>query len=341
MMKEAFKENQNFDGLSLPTRSVQEILNSSLYSPIEDLFSRPSKNLRAQLVRAGFLFAQPQNARRSTLSLSVQQLRICSVLADALETIHAGSLIIDDIQDGSRERRGFPSMHEKYGTPLALNAGNYLYFPPFAWIESLGLSETVELKIYRLCHSAMLNAHLGQAIDLGASISNVKRENVEEICRNASLLKTGCLTSLALTLGAAAGGADSRHLNVLKSFGENFGLALQRFDDIGNLSLNSDNPKRFEDLRLQRPSWAWGLASRLGSDAHYRSFRASVEDLPNETRLNLWFERERFFEFAQKQNVAFLNDALDSFRAKMPSQTEAFSLLESLAEKLRSSYGPK
>jgi len=35
---------------------------------------------------------------------------------------------IDDIQDGSALRRGFPSTHTVFGIPFAINAGNYAYF---------------------------------------------------------------------------------------------------------------------------------------------------------------------------------------------------------------------
>lgn len=39
------------------------------------------------------------------------------------EFMHVGSLIVDDIQDVSEERRGGPCAHLKYGEPLCINAG--------------------------------------------------------------------------------------------------------------------------------------------------------------------------------------------------------------------------
>ncbi|MFO0131652.1 MAG: polyprenyl synthetase family protein [bacterium] len=50
------------------------------------------------------------------------------------EIIHNGSLIIDDIEDGSDLRREKPCVHKIYGTDVAVNAGNALYFIPMLFI---------------------------------------------------------------------------------------------------------------------------------------------------------------------------------------------------------------
>ncbi len=343
MNNETLKATEAFEYFPSKTDTVHEILNSSLFEPIGDLLSRPSKNFRSALVRAGYLFARETVAQSGA--------RTCSILSNALEAIHAGSLIIDDIQDGSRERRGSPSLHEKYGLPLALNAGNYLYFQPFAWIESLGLPERTELRIYRLCHEAMLNAHIGQALDLGTKMHLIERADVEEICRNTSRLKTGSLTSLALTCGAAAGGASDSVIERLKKFGENLGIALQRFDDIGNLCLGENDPKRFEDLNLKRPSWAWALAagrrssgrSSERSPGHYRSFVAAANSLPDDELLSIWLERENFLSFAQDKNEKFLNQTLAVLKSdsSLADRKESLTLLDVVCEKLRIAYGSR
>ncbi len=310
----------------LPSESspVQKILNSSLYEPIEDLLARPSKQFCASLVRAGYLFIRPSGGTT-----------LCTLLAEVLESIHAGSLIVDDIQDGSRERRGSPTLHEKYGVPLALNAGNFLYFQPFSLIESLGLPERTELRVYRLCHEAMLNAHLGQALDLGTDILSVHPSKMTQVCETTSRLKTGSLTSLGLCLGAALAGADDATLSALKTFGDNFGIALQRFDDIGNLALPEGDLKRFEDLSLKRPSWAWALASER---SRFDQFVFAASRLPDDVMLSSWLERENFFAFAQHQNENFLEASLRALDLK---GDESRAILENLSEKLKASYGTK
>ncbi len=61
--------------------------------------------------------------------------------------LHLGSLIVDDIEDGSPIRRGGPALHLQIGTPLALNAGNWLYFLPGLLVSRLELPQTRELSL--------------------------------------------------------------------------------------------------------------------------------------------------------------------------------------------------
>ena len=46
------------------------------------------------------------------------------------EIVHNGSLMIDDIEDGSEKRRGDLCTYKKFGTDIAINAGNFMYFAP-------------------------------------------------------------------------------------------------------------------------------------------------------------------------------------------------------------------
>src|SRR5512140_987508 len=46
--------------------------------------------------------------------------------AVALELLHNAFLIHDDIEDASPSRRGAPSLHTRFGLPLAVNAGDAL-----------------------------------------------------------------------------------------------------------------------------------------------------------------------------------------------------------------------
>ena len=103
--------------------------------PIQDLMARPSKQFRGQLVKLAYRLT----SGTGTLSLVARER--CDILANVAELIHAGSLLVDDIQDGSSMRRGAPALHLRYGVSLALNAGNWLYFWPFELIKKSGLSK--------------------------------------------------------------------------------------------------------------------------------------------------------------------------------------------------------
>ena len=61
-----------------------------------------------------------------------------------MELLHNASLMIDDIQDGSVERRGRPCSHMVYGADNAISSANLMYFLPVHKLtQSLG---SVELK---------------------------------------------------------------------------------------------------------------------------------------------------------------------------------------------------
>src|SRR5262245_55119977 len=97
--------------------AVEWILQRALIEPVADLTSVWGKRIRAQLVVFGYRLligdvpTSPLAERRYCLA------------AEAIEFIHAGSLIVDDIEDGSAMRRGRPALHVRYSMPIALNAG--------------------------------------------------------------------------------------------------------------------------------------------------------------------------------------------------------------------------
>src|SRR5688572_28382102 len=87
----------------------QELWNRALRGPVLDVVERPGKALRAGLVSRCYELAGGSGACPDELSAIV-------------EILHAGSLVIDDIEDASTLRRGRPALHALYGVPVALNA---------------------------------------------------------------------------------------------------------------------------------------------------------------------------------------------------------------------------
>src|SRR6476620_9922223 len=141
---------------------VSEILEGNLLLPLRNLLARPGKSFRGRLVEVGWILGKTD----PEIQLSSEERSYCDAISRAIEYVHAGSLIIDDIEDGSINRRGLPSLHILYGTPVALNAGNWLYFWPFQIIQKLGLPEKTEISLYKKFHETLLQGHYGQALDL-------------------------------------------------------------------------------------------------------------------------------------------------------------------------------
>ena len=263
---------------------IRRCLDQTLWKPAEEFLSRPSKRFRGQLVTHAFTLVSGRD------SLTVEEQSLCAKGAQLLEQIHAGSLVVDDIQDDSLLRRGKPTLHRLVGIPTALNTGNWMYFQPLEAIRHWGLDASTELRLYRACHFALVQAHHGQALDVGIAIDQVERSEVRSICLASLELKTGALMELASVIGAILGQGSDSEVETLGEFGKSFGIALQMLDDIGNaLAKKSEDPKRFEDLKLKRPTWVWAVVSEM-EDQQWDRFLSAVNDLPKTESLAAFFE---------------------------------------------------
>jgi geranylgeranyl pyrophosphate synthase len=264
---EAELGREDYAGLS------RETWDAVLFGPAREFLARPGKSFRAHAVAAGWRMAGQDPAL-----LPVE-------LPLLVELIHAGSLIVDDIEDGSPTRRGLPSLHVAVGMPVALNTGNWLYFWPMVLLSRLGFPPPVELALLREIQLAMFRCHEGQALDLSARIDQLAQAEVPAIVAATTSRKTGALFRLALRMGARAAGCTGARLEALGQLGHDLGVTLQQLDDLGSLRTRRDKGR--EDLAGRRPTWPWAwlaellppdrfdeLRGRLAHEDHERSIEA-------------------------------------------------------------------
>jgi geranylgeranyl pyrophosphate synthase len=225
-----------------------KLWDSALLSPLTEFLSRPGKRFRGHLTRLAWVLAGRNDHPPAELPLVV-------------ELLHAGSLIIDDIEDGSLQRRGRSALHRLIGLPAALNLGNWLYFWPFELLKHMELPAAVELAATRVCLDAVRVCHEGQALDLAAGIGDLHPSEVISVCRAVSERKTGALMGMAAELGATAAGADAGTVCALRSFGERVGVALQMLNDLSELTGTAGPVKHPEDLVQGRITWPWAWAA--------------------------------------------------------------------------------
>lgn len=240
----------------------RSIWGRALEQPLSDFASRAGKEFRQNLVRTSFAIAGGEEGA-------------CPGLLPLLvEILHAGSLIVDDIQDESTTRRGAPALHVTYGVPVALNVGNWMYFWALALVERLPLDAGQQLCVMRTTSRLLLACHHGQALDLTANVCDLSQRETARVVHSTAELKTGALLELAARLGAIAAHASEEREEALGRFGRNVGIALQMLDDLGGLLSERRRDKGNEDLRLGRPTWpfAW-LASELSAQS-YAELRA-------------------------------------------------------------------
>lgn len=157
--------------------------------------------------------------------------------AVSIEMLHNAALIHDDIQDESEMRRGKPTLHEKEGVAMALNAGDALMVlgmrPLLDNVPLLG--PELSLQILEETGRMALESAEGQALDIGW-----RRENVLDLSDAdyfEMVLKKTCwlATILPLRTGALVALGDFADLDSLTRVGYFLGVAFQIQDDLLNL----------------------------------------------------------------------------------------------------------
>ncbi len=159
--------------------------------------------------------------------------------AMALELFQNFALVHDDIEDSSLIRRGHPTLHRRYGIPLALNAGDLLLELAF---ESLlknvsRLGEGLSSRLLELFCKLVRNTLEGQAMDIGWRDEHYFPDRKE--LQDMMLKKTGWYSGRGpCEMGVLVAGGGSLG-QALGDYGESFALGFQLCDDILNLSLES------------------------------------------------------------------------------------------------------
>jgi geranylgeranyl pyrophosphate synthase len=159
-----------------------------------------------------------------------------SGVAAAVETVHAYSLVHDDLpsMDDDDLRRGRPTAHRAFDVPTATRVG-FLLVPVAAWLLSvaareLGLSHSrLGLMATELFQAGGIEGMVGgQWLDLEAEGRTLELPELIEIHKG----KTGALIQAACTLGGLAAKAAPPELTALTAYGEDVGLAFQIADDV-------------------------------------------------------------------------------------------------------------
>ncbi|MDE3195069.1 MAG: polyprenyl synthetase family protein [Acidobacteriota bacterium] len=145
-------------------------------------------------------------------------------LGAVVETIHAATLVHDDVIDMAQTRRGRPSANIQWGNHTCVLAGDWLYMQAF----QVALRE-------RNFHVLDLLIGLTQMMVEGELIQldRIGRIGITEAdCMELVDRKTACLFSACARLGAVAAGADTQVEDKLGEFAWNLGMAFQLIDDM-------------------------------------------------------------------------------------------------------------
>lgn len=149
--------------------------------------------------------------------------------AAAIELVHTFTLIHDDIMDRDDMRRGVPSVHEAYGEPTAILAGDLLFSKAF---------QLCDPAVYRILAKVSAEVCEGQEMDMSfeGRLDVSEKEYLEMIRK-----KTAALIEAATKSGAILGGGSEEDIRLLADCGLNAGMAFQVHDDI--LGITGDEKK--------------------------------------------------------------------------------------------------
>jgi geranylgeranyl diphosphate synthase, type II len=157
--------------------------------------------------------------------------------AASIELLHNALLIHDDIEDGSDQRRGVPTLHALHGMPLALNAGDALALLSLHPLKENAhrLGHSLALRIFEETERVAYETTEGQALELGWCRDN--RTDLDDEDYLTMVLKKTCwLTTIhPLRVGCLIGTRGRGNLDPLIRLGFFFGAAFQIQDDLLNL----------------------------------------------------------------------------------------------------------
>ncbi|CAD5120299.1 DgyrCDS8872 [Dimorphilus gyrociliatus] len=209
-------------------KSHDDMVEEIVQAPYRHIATVPGKNIRNKLALAFNYWLQ----------ISEEKL---TIISETAQMLHNASLIIDDIEDNSKLRRGVPVAHSIFGIPPAINSANYMYFA--------SLEKAIELnhpEVPVIFTKQILELHRGQAMDIYWRDSYTCPTEDEYRTMVIVDLETGGLFGLAIGLMQLF----SSNKSDLKPLLDNLGLFFQIRDDYANLSLNeySKNKGFAEDL---------------------------------------------------------------------------------------------
>ena len=143
-----------------------------------------------------------------------------------VELLHSATLIHDDVVDNSNLRRGNPSVNSIWENKISVLIGDFLFAHIFGSL--VGMGDARLIKIIAEVTSQMSQGELLQMER--AQDFQMDEETYMQLISH----KTASLLSATCQIGAITSSEnnDSEHIDNMRKFGENLGIAFQIKDDL-------------------------------------------------------------------------------------------------------------
>ena len=316
-----------FAGQSHQTAQTRHGWSKALQLPPDLYPGVGGKRFRATLLQRAFEFAGGEG-------------QAPTMVIDAVEMLHTGSLVIDDFEDDSRTRRQQPALHQVIGTARAVNAGNWMYFRALelaasAYDDSARCAGLLKkfIEVARQCHE-------GQAIDLSTRVDEVTPRQAQATALAISRWKTGRLVGLAAWCGGHAAAGSPETLQAVAAFGCHVGICLQMKNDLDELREFISGAERCDDLKNRRVTWPWAWAA---ADLSAVGFAALQQRLGQQQRASLRGLASKLLAVTMERAMRAINTRLDRAVERLSAVTPGgpdVGLLAEVTNALRITTAP-
>ena len=203
-------------------------------------------------------------------------------VAAALEMIHTGSLIHDDLpaMDNDDYRRGQLTNHKKFGEDLAILAGDSLFLDAFGCVAEADLPASIRVQLIALLSDASGTAGMvaGQVLDMEGEGASLTLDQLQVIHAN----KTGRLLAYPFQAAGILLELEPAVATLLEEIGLHLGLAFQIRDDILDVTADfaslGKTPQK--DLQAEKSTYP-ALLGLDGAQAYLDRELDACEDLLN------------------------------------------------------------
>ena len=200
-------------------------------------------------------------------------------LASAVELLHQGSLIHDDVVDESDKRRGKQSANAVYDNKMAVLLGDYIVSMALRQITA-----TSNVKSVDALSTLIGTLSEGEITQLNA-LDNTKLS--EDLYFDIISKKTAILFSSCTSLSALLNGASDADIEAFRQFGHVAGLCFQIMDDILDYHDSSETGKPsgndLKEGKFTLPAIYALTHSDRDWSAHIKAIR-SLEATPDQIR---------------------------------------------------------
>jgi len=215
---------------SIKGKEQLDSINESIFRPGWDMLKRKGKKWRPIL---GLMIAH-------YFKLPIEDINSTKLLYQFLtitELLHNASLIVDDVEDKSLQRRNEPCVHLKFGESIAINAGIIMFYLPIFRVIKEIKDVNTRAKLSEIYFEEMTAIHVGQGWDIEMKVDN-RLPSIDDY-RDTVLFKTGVCPRLIVKMIKILLEDTAENNEAIKEFldvVDHISIGFQIKDDLLNIS---------------------------------------------------------------------------------------------------------